>query len=48
MTLHAIRELGGSVEPQHTQRKLAAILAADVIGHSGLMDQDEVRMHKRL
>ncbi len=30
------------MEPQHTHRKLTAILAADVVGYSGLMEKDEV------
>jgi class 3 adenylate cyclase len=29
------------VTDERTQRRLAAILAADVIGYSGLMEEDE-------
>ncbi len=36
------------MEPQRTQRELAAILAADVVGHGRLMGQDEAGTLKRL
>ena len=32
---------GGSVEPVHDERRLTTILAADVVGYSRLMGEDE-------
>ena len=36
------------MEEEHTQRKLAAILAADVVGYSRLMETDEAGTLARL
>ncbi|MDE3145438.1 MAG: adenylate/guanylate cyclase domain-containing protein, partial [Bacteroidota bacterium] len=36
------------MEPQHVQRRIAAILAADVAGYSRLTEADEEGTHARL
>ena len=40
-------EQSGAV-PVRPERRLAAILAADVVGYSGLMERDEEGTHERL
>jgi class 3 adenylate cyclase len=35
--------IGGYMESKTVQRRLAAILAADVVGYSRLMNTDEMR-----
>lgn len=43
-----LQRAGGSVAEQRVQRRLAAILAADVVGYTRLMEADEAGTLARL